>query len=472
MKKQIWKRLLCVGLVTSLAMGFLTGCGNEKNVDYNIDGVKEEAQTENSNGKKSVSQFANETSWNEVWTIEEGVEDPVQITIDAEVTIPDTEEMFVVEVKVPEFDVKFKEHTVKTLFQGNDVYYNDTEHLPKQELEKLYRENKEWYENADTEMAREAARKHVQEYEELLDNASDTYTLADSYEVDEYIGEVNGITYELWVSDFYGETDWDINAQWFNFYAANTEEICPDEYEGYTNYMAHRYMTCDRYAGVGENECDISIEDGEKMARDLLQDLGLEYPVLAYAQPLIWGDSSLSAENIYDWPANGYVFTFEYGVDGVSFTGAGAGYDFMYMRNSKEDEVFQYSMTATAIVYVTDKGVINLHVYSPIETVDISESVELLPLNTIKEIMKEKITTEYEEFRFVYMMEANELTFDHMELIYFRVRDTENSKQYSYVPAWRLTEQVGDAVQNNLSIRNPVVINAIDGTLIHVYDEM
>lgn len=460
------------GTIVMLLTILLTGCGNEKNVDYNIDGVTEETRTENNNGKKSVSQFADEENWNEVWTVDEGVEDPVEITIDAEVTIPEAEEMSVVEVRVPEFDVKFKEHAVKTLFEGNDVYYNDLEHLPKKELEELYMENKEWYESATTEMERETARKHMQEYEKLLENASDTYTLADSYEVDEYIGEVNGITYELWVSDFYGETGWDINAQWFNFYAANIEEICPDEYEGYTHYMEHRYMTCDRYTNVGENECDISIEDAEKVARDLLKELGLEYPVLAYTKPLIWGDSTLSDENMYDWPANGYAFTFEYGVDEVSFTGLGTNYDYVNLVNSEADEVPQYSMMATASVYVTEKGVIDLHAYSPVETVDISESVELLPLDTIKEIMKEKITTEYEDFRFINLMAANELTFDHMELIYFRVRDTGNSKQYSYVPAWRLTSQIGDAVQNNLSIRNPVVINAIDGTLINVYDEM
>lgn len=459
--------ILKVAVIIALAMISLTGCGKEEKIDYSIEGISEEEQAQ-SVGKKAVSQFADEASWSDSWTIEGSERTPtIEILVDAEITVPDTEEMCVVEVTVPEFDEEFKERLIQVLYEGGDVYYNDIEHLPKKELEEIYADYKERYENAGTEAEREIIKVSLEKYEKLLENAGDTYTLADSYEPGGYIGERNGMTYELWVSKSYGEPGWDIDAQWISFYALNAEEYCPDEYEDYNHYMAHPYMACDRYTKVGENACDISREDAEEQARDLLEELGLEYPVLAYTKPLIWGDETLNSSNIYDWPANGYVFTFEYGLQDVSFPGFGVNYYFYHDSEIVEGEEEPYSMNASAMVYVTDKGVINLHVYSPVETVSISESVDLLPLDTVKDIVKNESPKAFEARGSAF----SGITYTHMELIYFRVRDKENLGQYSYVPAWRLSKQEGEAVQNNWNILHPVIINAIDGSFIHIADE-
>lgn len=473
MKKQIWMRPLCIGLTATLCMGLLPGCGKEKEIDYHVDGDTEISQTEGDGGKTALSQFAGETIWEDSWTLEEDEDATIELTVDAQIVIPDVEEMYVVEVTVPEFDAGFKEHVTETLFGGNVVYYNDVEHLPKKELEIIYDDYKRRYEEATAEADREYFAAYMTYYENLLETAGDTYMPADAFDVNEYIGEKDGITYELYFSDIYGGEDWSLNIQYFSFYATNFEEICPEGYEGYSGYMAHPYMNLDRYTNVGENECMLSVEEAEGMARELLEELGLEYPVLAYAKPLMWGNETLSSENIYDdWPANGYVLTFEYGMDDLSFTGFGSGgqYSVGYSSDTYEmGEQQPYSLGAFAEVYVTDKGVIGVFVNNPMETTNISESVELLPLDTIKGIMKDNADKPFETLDSSYSLKE---TYTHMELIYFRVRDKENTMNYSYIPAWRLSDQIGDPLMGNWSIRNSLIINAIDGTWIDLFDEI
>lgn len=460
----------------TLAMGLLSGCGKEKQIDYHLDGETQTLQTESDGGKSAVSQFANETRWEESWNYEEGQEElkvSVQVNVKADILLPDLKEMAVVEVTVPEFDANFKEQVAKTLFENADVYSNDVEHLPKKELEKIYGDYKRRYENAATEADRTELKAVLEYYEKLLETAGDTYAVPETFEGREYIGEKNGITYELWFSNPYGGKDnWAMNAQYFVFNAINFEEYCPKGYADYTMYMAHPYMTCDRYTSVGENECALSLEDAEKQTRALLEELGLEYPVLAEVRPLMWGDDTMSSTNIYDWPANGYVFRYEYGVDDISFVGFGAYYDYYEVTGAVEyivGEPIAYSTASFAEIYVTDKGIIHLNVQSPVETASISESVELLPFDTIKSIFKEEMIDMYQNYRGSYEVVDN---FTHLELIYFRVGDAGDRRTYSYIPAWRISEQLGDSVLKNWEIRSPGVVNAIDGSWINVRSEI
>lgn len=422
------RRFLLLGIGVMLTASLITACGEEKNIDYSIDGMEEELQPESdssNDGKSAVSQFAEETKWSEVWTIETGEEETVEITIEADIILPDAEEMSVVEVTVPEMDEAFKERIVKEIFEEGNVYYRE-------------------------------------------EDSEESFVLEDEYGADEYLGEMAEIDFVLW----FGKTGdgaftGDGFDQWFNLFPENNRDVCPEEYEEYTHFLAHSFMTMEKYNRIAENECEISQEEAEKIAENFLAELGLEYPVLAEARPLIWGDETLTSDTVYDWPANGYVFTYDYGLGKVSFTSSAS---YAYETYSVEDDVAQYSMLARVMVYVTDKGVISMYMGNPVETVNMYEKVELLALETIKEIMKEEVEAGYENFHFVHMMSAQELQFTRMELIYFRVRDKQNAEHYTYVPAWRLSEELGK-LGNDIIVRNPVIINAIDGTLIDFYEE-
>lgn len=442
MRKKYKMNLLRAGMVTGLVVtgmlaGIFTGCGDKEKVDYSIEGVEDAAASEEQEygrGKSSVAQFAKETHWSDVWTLEtkEGIgTETVEITIEADIFLPDAEEMYVVEVTVPEMDEPYRQRIVENLFDSQEV-----SHM--------------------------TAKDEVKE-EELYPTKGD-------YVADQYIGERDGVSYILWFNRI---TDEDMSggysSQWFNFYPEDTSDICPKSYEGYTRFMPHRFLTVDKYTRIGENECAISQEKAQEMAEDFLKEFELEYSVLHTVRPLIWGDDTLSSDTIYDWPANGYVFTYHYGVEEVSFRGSTK---YAYMPYAEEDTDKEYPAEGSAEVYVTERGVICMYADNPVETMGMSGEVEFLPLETIKEIMKEEVIKRYEEFSFVHLMPAKELQFTRMDLIYFRVRDKEHPGSYSYIPAWRLSEDLGKLPEGgDIVVHNPVIINAIDGTLINFYDE-
>lgn len=463
-RKQRWKQRMRTGLLTWMCMGLLTGCGEEKKVDYRIEGVKEETQEETDEGRSGVLQFAEEETWNETWTIDDG-ENVAEVRIEADIVLPDTEQMSVVEVCVPEFNGEYKKQIVGRIFGGEEVYYHDFEHLPKKELEEMYDMFEEMY-LSEPEGTADGIKEEMDKYKDAVGTAKDTYTLAEEYNINEYIGKRDGITFELeFLLHENRAGGADLYNQRINFFAKDFKDICPKEYEDYITYMEHPY------AYNGENECKFSEEEAQKIARKFVDDLGLEYPVLTETKPIIWGDEKFSVEDFYEWNVNGYVFHYEYGLDDVSFTGFGEEWEYENIYNSPEDDELKYSMAAEMCVYVTDRGVIHMYADSPVETTGITEKVELLPLDTIKKIMKEQMTNQYENFHFLQMSQTGEFVFNRLELIYFRVRNKENSRKYSYVPAWRLSDQTGIEKYEVRIIRNPVIINAIDGSVIDFYDE-
>ena len=470
MLKRIGKCGLCVSIMMGLTMIFLAGCGREKKIDYQIVGEDIEGiSTDSDSGKSSVSQFAVETVWNENWTISGENGEEIEVVVEAEVLLPETDTMSVVEVIVPGFDAEWKEGIVKTIFGDEEVYYNDLEHLPKRELEKIYAEY-EARSESDSEMERETAKQSMKKYAKLMETASDTYTPAETFESNDYIGKINGATYEL---GFYGiesvEGESNFIQKWILFHAVDEAELCPEKYKDYTKYMKHPYMTSDKYANIGENGCELSEAEAEQMAKSFLEESGLEYPVLIEVNPLLWGDDTMDYTNCYDWPANGYVFTYKYGIDGISFPDFES--DFLVVGDdSYVSDASGYGRNAEANVYVTDRGIIGMYAYNPVETTEISENVKLLSLSSIREIMKEQIAVNYQEFNYdpnPRSAEAGrELLFTHLELVYFRVRDTQEPEYYSYIPVWRLGRYKVDSsgVVDRDNIRNPVLINAIDGS--------
>ena len=458
MLKRIGKCGLCVSIMMGLTMIFLVGCSREKKIDYQITGEDIEGiSTDSDSRKSSVSQFADETVWNESWTIfGENDEAIIDVSVEAEICLPETDEMSVVEVMVPQFDAAWKEFIVKRVFGDEDVYYNDWEHLPKRELEKLYAE----YEARSDSTG-------ISKIAKLMETAGDIYTPAETYEPDEYLGKIDGITYAL---SFSYKTGQMTNS--FILCPADNEEVCPEKYNGYTHYMKHPYANAKKYNAIGENDCELSEAQAEQMARSLLEELGLEYPVLTEVSPLLWGDDTMDLINCNDWPVNGYVFKYEYGMDGISFPGfenssvvIGVG-QYLYLYKSPYT-MSGYSKDASAYVYVTDRGILELSFYNPVETTHISENVKLLPLSAIQEIMKEQIHEIYcDDSNPRSIEDSTKLIFNRMELIYFRVTAAQNSEYYSYIPVWRLGEYSVDpsGVIDREKIWNPVLINAIDGS--------
>ena len=65
-----------------------------------------------------------------------------------------------------------------------------------------------------------------------------------------------------------------------------------------------------------------------------------------------------------------------------------------------------------------------------------------------------------------------DLILNSIELTYFRVQDKEKEGYYSYIPVWRICRQakLGNEIMEE-TVYNPVLINAIDGTIINLREE-
>lgn len=462
-------------LLLCLSMNLAAGC-KDKTVDYDI-GINTESAR---NAEKSgVEQFAEAPAWEEEWTTENKKGDTVTLKVDADITLPQTGQMSVVEVMEPVFDAEDKETVAKRIFGNEEVYYNDIPHLPRKELEEKRAYYEMWY-NAYAEPSEEEASRIIyssggenvyqKEMEEKLKaceaamaDAKDTYTPVDTYTADEYLGNREGIPYELSFSEWDADRSSLRRIKTIKLAPKDVYQICPENLRETEELM---YTAWPQRTPV-ENQCGISEEEAQKAAQHFVDNLGLDYSVYAYSQPMVWANNTLWD----DWIANGYVFTFDFGIDEISFVSFGREEDYtnFYIKHNESDEL-QYSLNAQMKVYVTETGVIAMTADNPVETLQISEQVELLPLDTIEGIMKDQLTKNLDTFRFNYPPRGD-LNFDEMELIYFRVRDKENPGNYSYVPAWRLSSVSKEEEYHVISVRNPVLVNAMDGSVIDFYDE-
>lgn len=82
-------------------------------------------------------------------------------------------------------------------------------------------------------------------------------------------------------------------------------------------------------------------------------------------------------------------------------------------------------------------------------------------METIQKIMKSEVTEHTGRYDF-----SGGNGFNAMELIYFRMKNVDEPGSYSYVPVWRLCNE------SEYSYDNPILVNAIDGTVIHLLDEL
>lgn len=475
-----WKRILALGLSTALTTGLFAGCGEEKTIDYTIEGMEEAEQPQGEGGKSGLAQFEDEEVWKETWTSKVGEEEKggqtidilADVSVDAEIIVPQTKQMAVVEVLEQEFDAEYKETVAKNLFGSGEIYYGDVKHLPKKDLLEI----QAFWEKGSTITYDYPidAEESEQEWRDLwaalddIENAKDTYTPVEEYTINEYIGTYEGKLYDLSFLEVPGESGFLRRIKRITWEPRDLYEVCPKEFKEKEILICSPWILGDWI----ENRCEISEEAALKEAKQFVDKLSLDYSVSSFTRPLLWGNapeviSTTGAEESDAWGVNGYVFYFDLGVDDISFVQYGMEEDYSNFLRTDEKEEIQYSLQSQLQIFVTDEGVIKMVANNPVEITGVSESVELLPLDTIKGIMKEEMGEQWETFRFNTYQPMN---MNGMELIFFRVRDKENPGKYSYVPTWRLATVIKDPTAHLINITNPVLINAIDGSVIDFFD--
>ncbi len=471
------RKWINLGLVCVFSINVLSGC-QKKDVNYNVDGdTQRETAAEGRIG--GVEQFADMPRWEEAFeTVITKQGDIKTVDINAEISVPDTKKMSVAEVREAVFDEGYIEKMAKQIFGDGEIYYNDVAHLPEKEL-------KAWYDYyVENELGDYDA--HLEEkiaaYQKAVANPKDTYTPVKDFTVNEYLGKIEGVTYELTfterdnLNDPYRPVPHRTKEISLVPKEEEEEQLCPKAFAG-TKHISYMPQYPSELSYVTDNYCELTEEEAKQKAEDFIDMLGLEYPVFAYREPLAWSGEfgpdiqTLPAE--YGVAVNGYVFYYDYGIDGVSVVASGEEESYVNLYVKKKDsEEIQYSMKARIRLFVTERGVIRMDAYNPIETTDMSAAVGLLPFQTIQDIMRDQLLNHIRKLRFYYYQNKKNVSFDEMALIYFRVRDKENQGTYSYVPAWRLGDRQSGSDSNMINVENPLLINALDGSWINLYEEM
>lgn len=481
-KNRLWTAIVLLFLTTLLVYG----CGAGKKVDYTIEDTPGENKTGQEQtggeeltdtdtgiqkGKIGLAQFQDADDWKEQWLLP--LEAYMEVQVDAQILLPEVSGMSVVEVEETEFDAAFKQQITEKLLGEGPIYYGDVSHLPRKDLEQL----RDFWENGKTVYSEYPtdADDGMQEWRKMwdaidnLDTAPDTYTPAESYEENTYIGTYNGIPYELKFTGTAGDSVYIRRIRQIILEPKDLYQICPETMKDQENLTCEPWI----YGDWKDNRCSISQEEAADKAEKAAQKLGLDYPVASKVRPLVWGQVPevipLNQEEDQDWTIHGYVFSYDMGIDDLSFVEYGMEEDYadFWSRTERTEEI-QYSMETRLDIYVTESGVVRMVANNPVKITGVSQNVELLPLETIQDIMRQAVQEQANLFRFNFY---NNATFNEMELLYFRVRDQKNPGKYSYVPTWRLGMVRRDDIAHTISIQNPVLINAIDGSVIYFYDE-
>lgn len=472
-------------LLAVLTICFLSGCGEEKTVDYTIEGITETGQPQSEGGQSGLAQFEGEEVWVETWDdIKIGewnwngeiLDVNTTYDVDARIMIPDTKQMAVVEVEELAFDAEFRKSIAENIFESGEIYYGDVAHMPRKDLQEIQNYlTKGGTISVTPQNYAFSVNVNKQKLEELyatlehIEDAPETYTQVTEYATDEYVGTYEGRMYRLIFGEWQGDSGNEYRRiRKITLTVKDLYEVCPENLKE-VNGLTYSTWTMGDWV---ENQCEISKEDALKEAEAFVERLGLDYPVHAYTYPLLWGTPPKYVNEdsaTEDWCVNGYVFCFDLGVDGTSFVSCGTEEDY-YNFGENVDQNVLCSMEARLQVYVTDKGVIRVIADNPMEIISVSENVELLPLDTVKSIMKETLSEQWKALGF-WTGGGYGNRFEEMELLYFRISDKENPGSYSYVPAWRLSAVTRYPTSGKISIDIPVLINAIDGSFINIHDE-
>lgn len=438
------KKLSTFSLMLVVTTVIFAGCESKK-VDYGLDG---DAQKDKEDGEGSLAQFENAENWVDEWkfTGEDGEE--LVWTLDAKIVVPELDNMSVVEAKKEEMNASFREDFLKEFFQNGDIYYYDEAHYTRSEItSEIQRIEELQQENPEDDYLSEV----LEEYQELLSQASDEYTKAEAFDsITEYAGYRDDYFYKVrfWDNDM---SAWMVD---------ETAEY-PESLSEYP-YIS----TFDAYSSeLGEetpNECRYTMEEAKTLAESFLRELGRDNQICAKAEPIMWRGSNAGGESIASddkFVFYGYELTYGTGVDGVAFTQFPDFGAFDITWRTQQDLEDGYNGDYVSIT-LTDKGITSLSIASPVTLADTIGPQTLLPLDTVKGIMKKEVEEHPEEYVYSNMYQFNE-----MQLMYMKMHN-ETGDGCSYVPVWCLSYM--DEYGGSKTYMNPVLVNAIDGNVLYI----
>lgn len=379
--------------------------------------------------------------------------------------------------------MEYKKNFLSIVFGGGEIYYHDDAHRTKAEwedqiadLEARIAINKDTIQGQqlESDVISEAdaflasLEDELQECRSYQQSAPEDYVPADSFDdCNEFIGYRDEIPFTV---DFEMNDDKTISS--IRMKCMDGRLCVPESLRGYDGV---EIFDLQRPVDADANQCSMSMEEAKQLADQFIDDIGRSGQVCWRTEDAWWSAYTEHNEESVSWieyvedVVCGYRFVYGTGVDGKAFAEYGGMTVFDNCRTAIEDtwgeaeEVsggFYDSKDRISLV-VTDAGVVDVAMDYPVDVTNVTGQVELLPLDSVKGIMKNEVMEHADDYDFTQSKYYNT-----MELMYFRLKNDGKQGSYSYVPAWCLSAKIGETRQH------AVLVNAIDGSVIYIEDEL
>ena len=229
------------------------------------------------------------------------------------------------------------------------------------------------------------------------------------------------------------------------------------------------------------NRISTSPERAQVLANALMNEMNLQnFTVSAYGS-LPNGKNFEKAESYSDLPKC-YVFYYTRNINGITATYVNENYSIDTKSETDKTDVYrEYWPSEVVTIYVDNEGIIGLTYSSPTKIVDtLNENVSLLPFDEIINRFKQQIIIGG-SWRIREHIISRRLLIDRIELGMARISIRDKPDEYMYVPVWDffgscIEKYDKTVVDSNYNENNEYIektfghsyltINAIDGSII------
>lgn len=432
-------------IVEAIVIISLTGCAGKK-VDYG-----NESESKETKNMSALADIKADSGWKENFTIQTGNGEKT-VYINANIVVPDFDNMSVVEVENVKIDADYKKRFLDLYFGGNEYYYHDPDHYTVDELNEVI---EDWQKTQD-ETHSEWLEQRLAEYRDKLETAKTTYTMAEDLENCEVFAGYKG--------DVFCEVEFEAHkVHAYAWYQSGTDYGPPSLRNEDYDTITQTFQDEDLKDKVDEtsNEGSKSATLAKKEAGNFLSKLGMQDQVERGECECGWiGFNNSEEGNDYQTATWGYIYSYATGIDGITFKDGLDRDTYLSVYETNDSDTDDVTLPDSTLLTVTDDGIIDVQLEYPVNVTQIYKDVELISLKNIEQIIKAEITENPDKY-------DTASSFNKLQLSYLKIRSDSEPGKYSYVPAWALSRMVDYS-----SERNAIFVNVIDGTIINLENSL
>lgn len=432
-------------IVEAIVIISLTGCSGKK-VDYG-----NESESKETKNMSVLADIKADSDWKENFTIQTGNGEKT-VYINANIVVPDFDNMSVVEVENVKIDADYKKRFLDLYFGGNEYYYHDPDHYTVDELNEVI---EDWQKTQDDTHS-EWLEQQLAEYRDKLETAKTTYTVAKDLEKCEVFAGYKG--------DVFCEVEFEAHkVHAYAWYQSGTDYGPPSLRNEDYDTITQTFQDDDLKDKADEtsNEGSKSAASAKKEAGNFLSKLGMQDLVERGECECGWiGFNNSEEGNDYQTATWGYIYSYATGIDGITFKDGLDRDTYLSVYETNDSDTDDVTLPDSTLLTVTDDGIIDVQLEYPVNVTQIYKDVELISLKNIEQIIKAEITENPDKY-------DTTSSFNKLQLGYLKIRSDSEPGKYSYVPAWALSRMVDYS-----SERNAIFVNAIDGTIIDLENSL